>query len=128
MTDSLERLYRAVPHVACRGLCTDSCGPVPMSEAEHMRVRAKGVDIPVIEDALTAIKNGDAPTCPALVNNRCSVYDVRPLICRMWGAVESMPCPHGCTVTPGLLVDDGAKILIRRSIDVGGQPMKYEGP
>lgn len=26
----------------------------------------------------------------------CSVYVDRPLICRLWGVVETMPCPFGC--------------------------------
>lgn len=95
-----------------------------MSEAEHIRIRRAGVDIPLIENAVTAIKNGEAPTCPALKHDRCTVYDVRPLICRMWGAVESMPCHFGCEVTPGLLMDGGAKELIQRSLIVGGQPIK----
>jgi len=35
-------------------------------------------------------------TCPALVNGLCSVYAVRPLICRLWGVVREMACPFGC--------------------------------
>lgn len=124
MSDSLERIYKAVPKVDCKGLCTESCGPVPMSELEHARIRVRGVVIPVLSEALTAIKNGEAPTCPALQDGRCSVYAVRPLICRMWGAVESMPCPYGCEVTPGLLVDEGAKMLIERSLRAGEGPAK----
>lgn len=26
----------------------------------------------------------------------CTVYSVRPLICRIWGATEKLPCPFGC--------------------------------
>jgi hypothetical protein len=35
-------------------------------------------------------------TCPLLVDNRCSMYDNRPLICRLWGIIREMPCPFGC--------------------------------
>jgi len=112
MPDSLERIYRAVPTVECKGLCTDSCGPIPMSRTERMRIEDQGVDIP---DPATFIANGDTH-CVALVDGRCTVHEQKPLICRLWGAVESMPCPHGCEVTPGLLMDTGAQSLIRRSL------------
>ena len=30
------------------------------------------------------------------VHGACSVYAYRPLICRLWGTVKRMQCPHGC--------------------------------
>jgi hypothetical protein len=40
----------------------------------------------------------DGCTCPYLEGGRCTVYDVRPLICRLWGMgdFEIMACPWGC--------------------------------
>jgi Fe-S-cluster containining protein len=117
MADSLERIYRSVPTVKCKGLCSESCGPIMMSPEEHRRVEEAGVDIMPPDELLQlALLHDFLPVCPALVNNRCSVYEVRPLICRLWGAAESLPCPYGCEVTPGLLVDEGAHELIRRSL------------
>lgn len=26
----------------------------------------------------------------------CSIYSVRPYICRIWGVVKALQCPHGC--------------------------------
>ena len=118
VADSLERIYRAVPQVACKGLCSEACGPIDMSDAERRRLAERGVVIPPVGEVLEKIISGRPPVCPALVDNRCSVYEDRPLICRLWGAVESMPCEHGCTVTPGLLMDDGARMLIRRSLEI----------
>ena len=115
MSDSLERIYRAVPRVDCKGLCHESCGPIDMSREEWRRLSLRGVVIPPPHVALTVLQRDGEYRCPALdENNRCSVYSDRPLICRQFGAVESMPCPHGCTVTPGLLMDAGARDLIRR--------------
>jgi Fe-S-cluster containining protein len=35
--------------------------------------------------------------CPMLsVNGRCTVYSVRPFICRLWGTIETLACPEGC--------------------------------
>jgi Fe-S-cluster containining protein len=119
--DSLERIYRAVPTVACRGLCAEYCGPIDMSDEERRRIADRGVTIPPVDHAFQAIIDGTPNACPALVDGRCSVYEDRPLICRLWGAVESMPCEHGCEVTPGLLMDAGAHTLLTRSLAVGGK-------
>jgi Fe-S-cluster containining protein len=121
MADSLERIYRAIPTVACRGLCAEACGPIAMSDEERRRIEQRGVDILPPDEALTLSLLHNIPsTCPALVDSRCSVYEDRPVICRLWGAAESLPCPHGCEVTPGLLMDAGAHALIARSLKVGG--------
>lgn len=122
MADSLERIYRSVPKVACRGLCAASCGPIHMSAEERRRIADRGVTIPLPAEAIEQLTHGGY-SCPALIDGRCSVYEDRPLICRLWGAVESMPCEHGCTVMPGLLMDAGAQMLIGRSLAVGGNPV-----
>lgn len=116
MPDSLERIYRAVPQVECEGLCHESCGPIEMSAEERRRIDARGVRIPTMRELNDSIIERGTMDCPALDEGRCSVYADRPLICRLWGAVESMPCPHGCVVTPGLLMDAGAQSLIGRSL------------
>jgi Fe-S-cluster containining protein len=52
--------------------------------------------------------------CPKLNGlGLCTVHDERPLICRLWGVVENMPCPHGCTPTRMLTVAEGAAIVTR---------------
>lgn len=119
MPDSLERIYRAVPQVECKGLCSRTCGPIDMSREEWSRIARRGVIIPPPIIGLNIVESGQDYRCPALDDNqRCSVYEDRPLICRLWGAVESMPCPHGCEVTPGLLMDAGAQSLIGRSLQL----------
>jgi hypothetical protein len=41
---------------------------------------------------------------------RCLIYPVRPLICRLFGIVEWLPCPRGRVPT---LVPDGPRIMQR---------------
>jgi Fe-S-cluster containining protein len=45
-----------------------------------------------------AVEAGRDPRCAALdlETKRCRVYDRRPLICRLFGMVKAMRCPHGC--------------------------------
>lgn len=100
----LRRVYRKVPKLDCRGLCRESCGPVFMAEAERDRIEAMtGEPLPMV---------GDDLTCPLLTDDgRCSVYAARPLVCRLWGVADDMPCPHGCRPERALTHAEGGALL-----------------
>lgn len=84
----LDELYATLPTVDCKGLCHECCGPVLMSREEWVRIKQRLGRTPVGRADLR---------CPMLTaDNKCSVHDIRPTICRLWGAVPEMPCPHGC--------------------------------
>lgn len=100
-------------------MCQDSCGPIAMSVEEDTRLRARGVEIPSMVEAVEAIERGEDYYCPALQDGRCSVYDDRPTICRLWGATQSMPCPHGCT-PPDALSQEESYALLNLAAEVGG--------
>lgn len=110
----LAELYERVPVMAdCKGLCHDSCGPIPTTVRERERVGEAGVTLTPVYKALPLIENDPDWRCPALdADNRCTVYDVRPLICRLYGAVENMPCAHGCVPVGRYLTRDEAAELI----------------
>ena len=120
----LMAIYAEIPDMLdCKGLCHDSCGPIPLTKREWQRLDMRGVQIP---DAMKAVEeivatNGQW-SCPALVNNRCSVYEVRPLICRMYGTVdtEHLRCVHGCSPVGRFLTDVEARSLIERTLEAGG--------
>lgn len=80
----IQRLYRDIPAFKCVQGCTDCCGPVPFAKSEWNAVKDKRV--------------ASGITCPYAVNGRCEIYDQRPLICRLFGAVDHpiMTCPKGC--------------------------------
>ncbi len=112
----LDALYATLPALECRGRCQDSCGPIDMSATERRRITGRGVDIPPLRDAALV------KSCPALtVLGTCRVYEVRPLLCRLWGLVEKMACPYGCLPEGGWLDDATAGELLRRSLDIGGR-------
>ena len=90
----IAELWAEVPTIACKGRCPSSCGPIDASRAERRILREHGIRLRALP--LLDVACGEVRTCPALVDGRCSVYAVRPLICRLWGVVESMPCPWGC--------------------------------
>lgn len=121
----LHRLYAQIPAIACKGLCHDTCvEQIDMSDTERDQLARRRVTIPPVPPgALHAM--AEPTDCPALTaDRRCSVYEDRPLICRLWGVAESLPCPHGCQ--PGrILPDDEAFTLIRRSVQAGGGNQVY---
>jgi Fe-S-cluster containining protein len=90
----LEALYARLPTVACRGLCAEACGPVPMTTFEAVRLRRAD---PRHRWPMVVLRN-ERPRCCYLTDaDRCGVYDVRPLVCRVWGTVKRLSCMHGCT-------------------------------
>jgi Fe-S-cluster containining protein len=87
----LDAIYAELPRVACRGLCTVACGAVPMVRAEAARLPQADPRrrLPMVV--------AETRRCVYLSPvGRCSVYDVRPLICRVWGVIKRMSCHHGC--------------------------------
>ena len=50
-------------------------------------------------------------TCPMLKDNKCSIYDKRPLICRLYGVVENMKCRFGCKPTRYLTNKEGVALV-----------------
>lgn len=49
--------------------------------------------------------------CPYLQLRRCSIYAQRPLICRVFGTAEGLPCRHGCKPSRVISDQDVNKIL-----------------
>lgn len=118
---SIERLYAEIPVVQCKGLCSASCGLIPMMQVEEIRLRkAVGRPLPLVKDG--------SLECSHLTDaGRCGVYESRPLICRLWGQVDNpkMKCPHGCA--PDLLTPEQSQSLIDRAIRLGGGLSKPVG-
>lgn len=86
----MRAIYRQVPDAGCKGLCQDYCGPLA-AFAPELRVLSErsGLRLAVGSHAT----GGD---CPLLHDGKCSQYTDRPLVCRLWGATDALPCPHGC--------------------------------
>jgi hypothetical protein len=107
----LDELYACLPEIECKGFCSASCGPIGMSLRERQRAEgAGGRELPVIRKGL----------CPMLVDRRCSIYEVRPMTCRLWGLVDRMRCPYGCQ-PERLLTDEEGKQLLAQAEAIGGR-------
>lgn len=66
----------------------------------------------MIELAGHPVSKGDH--CAFLVEGRCTVYEARPFICRLYAADETFECPHGCEVEGKRLTVAEANALLSK--------------
>lgn len=96
MNPEVAALYARIPKIECRQKCQDCCGAIiqlgAYSEAERPAIERAMKDATIVRPA------GASPlVCNALdLHGNCAIYAQRPAICRFWGVVEGMTCPHGC--------------------------------
>jgi hypothetical protein len=115
----LEELYERLPRLQCQGKCAHSCvSRIDMSHIERSRIREAGRDI-------VAHRSRRDEPCPALTFlGTCSIYAVRPMICRLWGTSVAMPCPHGCQPDGARPLNDIETLdLLLTSLEIGGHPL-----
>ena len=114
--EKLEALYKSIPEIECKGLCHPSCSIVPAEDIEIKRARKKLSYNPFRvsnKDLEVAKTTGKIPSCGALKDNRCTIYSVRPAICRLYGAAEGLECPFGCEPKKPKLSRQEAYSIIR---------------
>ena len=103
----LEQLYAQVPQIPeCDGRCARWCRqPVEQSDREYQRA---------------PIGHTGTELCQHLDGDRCGVYERRPMLCRLWGATEELPCPYGCKTDRPPLTAKQEFALFVYSLAVGG--------
>lgn len=88
---AVDELYASLPKLRCQQKCQGCCGPIPMTSFERQRILNRlGHDYKAYDSELT---------CGLLTGKgQCRVYDIRPIICRLWGMIDNpmMKCPFGC--------------------------------
>lgn len=128
--EALHALYDDLPTINCKGHCWNSCGAIDASPAERQHIAELGVEIPVFTEEWARSWQANEPSyCPAfslgaqgMGKPGCTVYERRPMICRLWGLSEDMPCPHGCEPTETLSTRE-TYIRLFKAMRVGGHPL-----
>ncbi|MGH9938521.1 MAG: YkgJ family cysteine cluster protein [Blastocatellia bacterium] len=108
-------------HLVCRAGCSGCCHhhlSVFAVEAEEARAAVEALPAPrrkqVEEQAREVIKReaqGKPVSCPLLIDDRCSIYQSRPLICRTQGLPLLMEAEDGAQEVdfcPLNFTEDGA--------------------
>jgi hypothetical protein len=80
-----------LPPMQCDPGCGDCCGPVIVTEVEYQAVRSFAQ-----KRSLLPVKQG--LTCPFYQGGTCTVYEVRPFACQLFGHIEELPCSRGYNV------------------------------
>lgn len=110
----LQAIYDRIPKLECRGLCYDSCGPIEASVRERQRIeRAGGRTLCTVDGSCCSMLGPD---------NRCTVYDVRPLICRLYGVAKGLECPYGCKPERYLTRVEASEMLAEAEREGGTMP------
>ena len=116
----LEELYSLLPKMECKGLCQADCAGIMMSGIEAARINETVGQVVAkpwpLAPGTFYMKVATTPKCPLLgLLGECTVYKVRPLICRAYGAVKRMTCAHGCR--PERYISDIEFLEIYREIE-----------
>jgi len=115
----LAELYAEVPEIECRQQCQRYCENIMMAGPEFDRIVATLGFTPRSDPGCPA-------RCPMLTTEGlCSVRDIRPLICRLWGVTETMQCPWGCRPERYLTEAEAFALLLRSGAFAFG-PMEKE--
>jgi hypothetical protein len=82
-----KQLYRKIPDFKCVQGCNSCCGTVPLSDWEADRLGQPSGVTPT----------DSSGSCEFLSVDGCTVYDKRPLMCRLFGSAEhkQLTCPQG---------------------------------
>ncbi len=104
--DKLKEIWSCIPEINCKKECSTLCkiNHVFSLKVDNLLMKKdlqnQFVPLPNIYETLENgidhkfHKSSSCCNCPYLENGLCSVYDVRPTICRLYGAMGE--CPYGC--------------------------------
>ncbi len=106
----IEDIYSLIPEFLCIEGCTECCrrfGVPSMKNVEKKRIMA------YIRKHGIRIKKREDLTCPYVNEKGCTIYPVRPFICRLYGTSPSYPCIKGVFPTRMLHPDEEEEIFHR---------------
>lgn len=110
---TLQEIFNSLPTIECKGLCSDSCGTFHISPAEmaniskfvnehnqpwHQFLSRVDAITKALDHTMNHAEGCGCFKCPYLENGKCTIYDARPLICRLWGVSEGLGCSYGCKI------------------------------
>lgn len=76
-------------HSKCKN-CGECCGPVPINEIEGKAIREF-----LNKNKPKYNKEYNFLLCKFRIDGKCSIYPVRPVLCRLMGVTRGMSCING---------------------------------
>ena len=90
--NEMENIYQQIPDFGCSH-CHKCCGPIIWFKTEEILMQKYMKDNKIENVKWTTeefLEN--EMKCPFLKNDRCSIYQVRPIVCRLQGNIPDLPC------------------------------------
>ncbi|KYK28882.1 hypothetical protein AYK20_06505 [Thermoplasmatales archaeon SG8-52-1] len=104
----LESIYSLIPSFECKH-CHQCCGPIFWFEPEDILIREFMKENKIQRILWTREEFEKNQTkCPYLMNDRCTIYPVRPIVCRLQGNISELRCK---------LTDD-AKLISQKKLNI----------
>ncbi len=90
----LNMIYAKVPSFDCKH-CLQCSNPIWWFKPEEINIREylKQHHMGYLTFSFEEFKRNQM-RCPYLQGNRCTIYPVRPLVCRLQGTIKELPCPN----------------------------------
>jgi Fe-S-cluster containining protein len=104
----IEDLYNLIPDFICTPGCRECCknfGVPSRTQVEDERVKA------FLREHKMQPGQAKGGTCPYLNQEGCSIYPVRPLICRLYGTSPNYMCTMDVAPIRFLHEDEEAEIF-----------------
>ncbi|MGF3554848.1 MAG: YkgJ family cysteine cluster protein [Thermoplasmatota archaeon] len=88
----LKEIYDKIPNFECKH-CHKCCGPIIWFKVEELLIKdyMKKNKIEDVKWTADDFKKNDMK-CPFLKNDRCIIYEVRPIVCRLQGNIPELQC------------------------------------
>ncbi len=90
----LDEIYDQIPVFDCKH-CHECTGPIVWFKPEEMMIR-EYLKRNLLEYIVWSREEFERHNwqCPYLKNDRCSIYPVRPIVCRLQGNITELPCKY----------------------------------
>ena len=90
--NKMENIYNQIPEFDCKH-CHKCCGPIIWFKTEDILINdyLKKHNIENVKWTTDEFQKNEMK-CPFLKNDRCVIYHVRPLVCRLQGNIADLPC------------------------------------
>ena len=90
----LNKIYDLIPSFDCKH-CQKCSAPIMWFKPEEINIKEfiKKQELEYITWSDEEFKTNKMK-CPYLQHNRCTIYPVRPMVCRLQGTITQLICPN----------------------------------
>ena len=113
--NKMENIYNQIPEFDCKH-CHKCCGPIIWFKTEDILIKdyMKKHNIENVKWTTDEFQKNEMK-CPFLKNDRCEIYQVRPIVCRLQGNIPDLPCIFNKN---GYLSEESIKKIKKEIFDI----------